>query len=504
MLNDSTLNYFLILLTILHLSDLHRSENTPVSNNLLLSSILIDMEKHEKEDPAIKKCDIVIITGDIITGAQIDDHNYHETLTKQYKEAKNFLERLSEVLFDGDISRIFIVPGNHDVCWQIAKQAMESVETKDRKNILELLESPNSPYRWSWEDQKLYRINDLDLYNQRFKFFKTFFDDLYKNQGYVYSLDEKNQFVNFIAPEKKAVFTGFNSLYGNDCYDRHGRIYPDNIANNWFYIKKISLTDIPIKIAFWHHGLESSEYGIDHLNRFEILPLLIDRGYVLGLHGHQHRSNIVSYNYIDPKRFMPIISCGSLCADPRQLPSGYRRQYNIIELDELNYNVKIHVREWFDNAIFLPAKLHEFGGKSWCVMDLPLLQEAVVKREQRMSNIAPLVERAELLIRDGKFREALTLLRPLPADIPIVNRLLIECLYELALWDELIKVIQMPKNPDELGMIVDAYNKKALFQLADEVIERYIIEKPNFDKGFIDSLKIRVKIETELGKVKTK
>ena len=89
------------LLTALHLSDLHRFETAPVSNDLLLSCLLLDLEKQPRESPPIRKCDVAVVTGDLVRGAQMDDANFAETLRKQYREAKSFLTRLSDELFDG-------------------------------------------------------------------------------------------------------------------------------------------------------------------------------------------------------------------------------------------------------------------------------------------------------------------------------------------------------------------------------------------------------------------
>ena len=483
-------------LTILHLSDLHRSQNAPVSNDMLLSCLLLDLEKQQHENPAIHKCDVVVVTGDLIGGAPIDDTNVSETLAKQYQEAKGFLIQLSKELFGGDRSRVFVMPGNHDVCWQLCKQSMEYVKANGRRNLSELLGVANSPYRFSLDDLQLYRIKDFDLYKSRLKYFKEFFDDFYKMQGYKFSLENNEQAVNFVTSDRRAMFTGFSSLYGNDCYDRRGRIFTDNVARNGLRIRESALNDIPLKIAFWHHGLESSEYNIDHLNRKEVLPLLIDRGYVLGLHGHQHRSSIISFAYhLDPKRFMPIISAGSLCADPQAIPLGYRRQYNLIEVDQTKFKIKIHVREWFSNTSLTSAKLQEFGGKSWYEMDLPLLREIAQRREKVLYEISPSLERAELYMREKKHNEALDLLTELPHDIPIVNRLLIECLYVLGSWDDLIGLIQKPKNPNELGVIVDALCKKKEFDIADQTILECKSDTLSYDKGFIDALEKRVKAE---------
>jgi predicted MPP superfamily phosphohydrolase len=486
-------------LTILHLSDLHRSENAPVSNDLLLSCLLQDLEKQRFENPRISACDVAVITGDLVMGAQLNDVDFSTTLITQYREAKSFLIQLSEELLDGDLSKIFVMPGNHDVCWQICKQSMELIETDGRMDIPKLLEGVNSPYRWSWNDLRLYRIRDFELYKSRLKFFKAFFDDFYKPQGQEFGLEDNEQVVNFVTSDQKALFTGFSSLHGNDCYDRRGKISADCVARNALNLRETGLFNVPIKIAFWHHSLESSEFGIDHLNRNEVLPLLIDQGYILGLHGHRHKSGVVSFAYhLNPDHFMPVISSGSLCADSISIPSGYRREYNMIEIDRTKCKTKIHVREWFDNISLTPAKLQEYGGKSWIEKDLPLLREKDKRKLLILENIAPLIDKAEAYIRENRLEDALVLLRKLPPNIPIVHRLLLETLHTLGKWVELIELIRKPLNPDELSILVDALSKKGAFDSANLIISDCERDSMTYEKGFINSLRKRVKAEQEI------
>jgi len=491
---DNLINYEMF--TILHLSDLHRSPNAPVSNDMLLSCLLLDLEKQRLEKPSINKCDVAVVTGDLISGAAINDSKFSDTLNKQYHEAKSLLVKLSVELFDGDCSRIFVMPGNHDVCWPLCQQSMERIDFTAQGNLSKILSEPNSPYRLDLDELQLYRIKDFKIYKSRLMYFKKFFDEFYSNQGYTFSLEDNEQAINFVTPDGKAMFTGFSSLYGNDCYNHRGRIFKDNIARNVLMIRESELRDIPLKIAFWHHGLESGDYGIDHINRREVLPFLIDQGYILSLHGHQHHSNIVSYVYhLDPKRFMPVISAGSLCAGSQSIPSGHRRQYNLIEVDELNFKVKVHVREWYADISFTPAKLQEFGGKSWYEMDLLLLEEIELRRRNALYEISPILDKVELYIREKKFDEAFNLLKELPNDVPIVNRLLIECVYELGLWDDLIRLIPKPRNQKELSILVDALCKKEKFDTAKETIANYKRGSQSYDKGFIDKLEKRIDAE---------
>jgi hypothetical protein len=486
-------------LTILHLSDLHRSQDAPVSNEMLLSCLLQDIERQYKENPAISKCDVAVITGDIIMGARWDDQHFKDTLVRQYQEATTFLKALSEELFDGDVSRVLVMPGNHDICWQICQQSMEPIETTGRGDIAKLLAGETSPYRWSWADLKLYRIKDYDLYKNRLVFFKDFFDNLYTAQGYKFSLEDSEQAVNFVLEDSKALFTGFCSLYGNDCFDLRGKIFPDCVAINGLKIRKSELSDVALKISFWHHSLESSEYGVDHLNRNEVLPLLIDQGYCLGLHGHKHKSEVLSFAYhLNPELFMGIVSSGSICGPPDAIPQGYRRQYNVIEINEREGKTKVHVREWFGNTSLTPAKLQEFGGNSWIQKELPLLKERIARESQTMDTLAISIEKVEIYLRDNRFEDAIVILRKLPQDVPIVHNLLLETLHALGKWDEIINLVRNPLNFFELSIVVAALCKKNAFDSANLMISERENDTITYDHKFIGNLRNRLEAEKKL------
>ena len=66
----------------------------------------------------------------------------------------------------------FIVPGNHDVQWNRAKQAMAPLEPCPPE-IAESAFDPNSKLRWSWPDQLAYRVQDDARYESRLEQFSS-------------------------------------------------------------------------------------------------------------------------------------------------------------------------------------------------------------------------------------------------------------------------------------------------------------------------------------------
>ena len=110
--------------SILHVSDLHRSEAEPISNEALIASLLADRNRFPIETPPIRQPDAMVVSGDIVAGARLGHPDYVDALTEQYTMAQDFLVRLTDRLFEGDRTRVVLVPGNHDCCWNTALSGM--------------------------------------------------------------------------------------------------------------------------------------------------------------------------------------------------------------------------------------------------------------------------------------------------------------------------------------------------------------------------------------------
>ena len=131
------------MLTILDIADLHRSHEQPVSNAELISSLLADCERYSAEQPAIPRPNAIVLSGDLVQGLPLNSPDYPYALKAQYDEALSFLVMLSEEFLQGDRSKLIIVPGNHDVDWNIAHQALSRVKLKGH-DVYQLLSSPGS------------------------------------------------------------------------------------------------------------------------------------------------------------------------------------------------------------------------------------------------------------------------------------------------------------------------------------------------------------------------
>src|SRR5262245_16047781 len=115
-------------LSILHLSDLHRDPTNEVRNKALLLSLEQDRDRYRIETPKISDPNLIIVSGDIIHGVKHDEPNAEAELQRQYDQAESFLSELADRFVDGDRERVVIIPGNHDVSFFHAHQAMKQVK----------------------------------------------------------------------------------------------------------------------------------------------------------------------------------------------------------------------------------------------------------------------------------------------------------------------------------------------------------------------------------------
>ena len=173
--------------TILHISDLHRTRGSSISNNELLSSLVADFERSAREVPSVPRPDAIVVSGDLVEGLPLESDAYPEGLKAQYQEAIELLATLSDELLGGDRSRVVIIPGNHDVDWNCARMAFE-IEGHESMDPRSFIRDPDSIFRWSWSNRKIFRLVNSQLYRQRFKYFNDMYKAFYKHAPLAYGL----------------------------------------------------------------------------------------------------------------------------------------------------------------------------------------------------------------------------------------------------------------------------------------------------------------------------
>ena len=62
-------------LTILHISDIHRTSDEPVTNQSILNALIADLRR-QQENEGLPKPDILVVSGDLTQAA--DEHEYDD------------------------------------------------------------------------------------------------------------------------------------------------------------------------------------------------------------------------------------------------------------------------------------------------------------------------------------------------------------------------------------------------------------------------------------------
>jgi len=315
--------------TILHISDLHKSEENSYDD--LFESLRLDSESYERE--GILKPEIIVVSGDIVEGAEGRDGE--AIIDKQYSDVKGFLLKLVDYYLNGDRARLIMVPGNHDVCRGISKEAFV-VSANSREEDLKSYWKGGGELRWSWKDFCFYKIADKNKYENRFDHYVRFYNDFYEGKR-IMEQDCALHGKVIELPDYKIAFLTLNSCHNLDHLNDSGSIYTGAVTENG-----IRLSDLDKKgyllCAVWHHhisGLPSEQNYLD----YRILTSLMRYNIQLGLFGHQHKSKIVQ-RYVDvtEEKEMFLISAGCLYGNLKQLPPDTSRQYNLI-------GIKIHGQE---------------------------------------------------------------------------------------------------------------------------------------------------------------
>ena len=451
------------MLTLLHLSDLHRTNSQPrVSNDELFSALVNDSKRWQTE--GIPNPDLIIVSGDLVQGSSIDCSEADEIVTNQYKEIKEFLNCLVNEFLSSDFSKIVIVPGNHDVHWRKSFESMELLNEYPEKLASNSL-NPNSIFRLDYKDFKPYKIVDQNVYNSRFDHFNKFRTSIYKDlksnpisQGDLFFQDY---------PELDVAIAGFSSCFGNDCFCHVGDISPNVLEVSRRNIENSSSN---LAIAVWHHNIIGSPGQCDYMDQ-KIVHRLIDSGFNIGLHGHQHFPEATPYELRVPNlpsNSMIVISAGSLAAGNNDLPMGEKRQYNIIVVKPDNSNITIHVRAMSAAGVFTGSNRSDFGGKTYLELKLP----KSTTQTRNNTDLRKLDEAIEAIAKNS-FDLALKKIEPVSPDYgPEVRKIKIEALEGLGKYEELLRFLDPPQSIDEIIRMIKICLDLRQFNQAEAILER--------------------------------
>ena len=455
-------------LSILHISDLHRDPNHPIRNDVLLDSLENDCRHFTaEEDQTIRTPDLIVVSGDLVRGIKSDAEEPDKCLREQYDEASSFLTGLAQRFVRGDRERVIIVPGNHDVSTYHLEMSLESVEIlPDRKKeLINQLFSPGSLLRWSWRDLTLYKIYDPVMYMKRMAASAQFYSSFYAGKR-TYDLDPAKQIDFFDYPEFDLTIVGFSSCYNNDLYNRQGAIHPGCIAEAATRLRHPSLYS-RLRMAVWHHNTEGPPVRSDYMDP-DLIQNLIDRGFSLGLHGHQHRPQYLDTRFRHGiERNITVVSAGTLCGEPN---FRHGRAYNIIEFSTAERQGRLHVREMQNDNLSLPI---------WGRRALPPNTSAYYEFDYSPpppppsnlnENIAVMIEAQNFHIC-GENKKAADLLTTIVQQEDLARPLLLDCLIKLKDTETLLSYFVPPPNEAEAIHVMDALWEHGRRERLLEVIE---------------------------------
>lgn len=482
--------------TIMQFSDMHISSVFP-SGTTFVTSILTDIARQKGEQPSISKPNMLIICGDVIQGVDenLPIEEASQELRTQYKKALDVLNQLCEKLFDGDKDRIAIIPGNHDVSWSHSKTSMEKIKkNRNLRYLNQLMKTAESNYRWNWDDHSYYKISDFDIYNRRFELFSEFYSIFYEGAR-KYSLRPEEQHDIFEYSDENVVVACLNSCFRNDHLNSVGTINSDCIARCY---EKISQKEFDewTKIAVWHHDIQGYPSRSDFMDP-RTLQFLMDKGFHIGLHGHNHGSDIYEVRFsIDENIKLNVFGCGSLGAPRDAIPLGESRHYGLLELNKADVTMRFHLRKALDQPpdlpIWMAGSVKQNRDKSYIDCELSI---RIGKKATMTADLKKLAE-IEGLISEKDYARALEKLIMMDMSNPFVRRLTIECYWQLDKDRELIATIGKPTSLIEFAYLTDA-----LWREKDLDTLKQVIEESGKDPKIVSSeLFERVKKKIEDGR----
>ena len=264
---------------ILHLSDLHFG--TVENAREWYGQLFLDLTRELK----LLALDCLVLSGDIGNLSN----------PEEYDAAEIFLSELIEDFRLGP-DNIVIVPGNHDLNWQISEDAFGSGTSE---------------------------LPEPTTYEKRFMFFSNL---LKKITGREFPSKKEDQWILTEFPNHKILIIGLNSCCEVD--HLHAARASINGVACVSALRHIESThDSYIKVAVWHHPLDSPDE--DRIKDTGFMELLSKSGFKLALHGHVHRGENRSFRPDSSPEAsrINIIAAGTFGAATKELVPAYPWQY---------------------------------------------------------------------------------------------------------------------------------------------------------------------------------
>jgi CheY-like chemotaxis protein len=320
--------------TWIHLSDWHQGD-TSFYREKVREALEFDLSHlQEQIHPAVKNIDFVIFSGDIA------DHGASE----EYQEAKKqlFEPVMKAAGLENCFDRLFIVPGNHDVDWNVLKLLDQELYKKDQETLEE------------WFRQEKFRnilLTPLANYDEFTR--GLFGGDEEPARGYLRTIQAKCGRKISVMGVNTAWLSGLHRDIDSKVDDK-GWL---RVVESQFFSIQEERQDEHIRIVVMHHPPEWFNQNIEkipnipHFDPDVIENRLMKQCHFL-LHGHNHKSR--ARLIVDHISDCVTISAGSLFAKANRTeipPNGY----NIIQLNFTNGQGTVFIRRYDDGkSCFVP------------------------------------------------------------------------------------------------------------------------------------------------------
>lgn len=364
--------------SIIQISDLHKDSD--FNYNQLIDSLKSDIANYA--NLGIYPVKYIVVCGDLIQGTRNTDiAKGNQDIQKQYEEVSVFLHNLVDVFLNGDISRLIIVPGNHDVNRAVSSNSMKPIDASEQEKVQKSYwerYGKKQIYRFDWETLSFMQIIDEKFYTSRFDSFVSFFNGFYSSIGRTFPVSPEEDASLITFPDDKIAFACFNSCCQLDHLNAMGTIN-ENAFHSIYRDLSSCYSNGYLIFGVWHHHI----YGVPH--RCDFMDMKITKSMacnhiLVGLFGHQHRSEVVEeLNDLaeDIERDkMHLISSGTLFGSRKEMLPGVKRQYNLInvEIENGSANLEVFGREDKMNDAPYPiwGEKYLLKGKKSLVFQVPL------------------------------------------------------------------------------------------------------------------------------------
>lgn len=364
--------------SIIQISDLHKDSD--FNYNQLIDSLKSDTSNYV--NLGIYPVRYIVVCGDLIQGTRNTDiAKGNQDIQRQYEEVSVFLHNLVDVFLNGDISRLIIVPGNHDVNRAVSSNSMKRIEASEQEKVQKSYwerYGKKQIYRFDWKTLSFMQIIDEKFYSSRFDSFVTFYNRFYSSIGRTFPVSPEEDASLIAFSNDKIAFACFNSCCQLDHLNAMGTIN-ENAFHCIYGDLSSCYSNGYLMFGVWHHHI----YGVPH--RCDFMDMKITKSMacnhiLVGLFGHQHRSEVVEeLNDLaeDIERDkMHLISSGTLFGSRKEMLPGVRRQYNLInvEIENGSANLEVFGREDKMNDAPYPiwGEKYLLKGKKSLVFQVPL------------------------------------------------------------------------------------------------------------------------------------